>query len=1044
MVTTPAGSSTDYASLREEGIRHLERVAGHLWTDFNTHDPGITILEQLCYAITDLGYRASYDLPDLLAEGGADSSAGLFSAARILTSAPVTLADKRRLILDVTGAKNAWIEPVAEPQPLLSHEPGAKEVWIGPPRAASEPIWLRGLYRVQIEKSDFVDIDGSILRREAAQRFLGRRALGEDLDVVRILAPQDVELHAHVEIAPTEDPEGVAAKIFAAVQHYLSPHVEFRTLAEMRATGAPMEEVFNGPPLDHGFVDDATLACLERCSAIHRSDLIHAIMEVEHVRVVRDVRVRVGEKSSQWSLNLDPGSTPRLDYRRSTLGLERAHRPVSLDTHEVVDRFREEQRRAVVRGRLPVAERDLPVPRGRNRNVANYYSIQHQLPATYGVGAAGLAASASPERKARAKQLKAYLTIFDQILANCFAQLARARELLSADGDAEPTYFSQMVADASLGLAEVQRGAPAAHAARLRAITNTVSERSPQRKSRFLSHLMARFAEEFTDHSREGTRPAGAASDRRAVHKKGFLANYPELSGARGVGYDTTDPEPTLCSLEERVRLELGLDLAKDEHVYLVEHILLRPVEEDRPPTDADALRLVPLLSETARVDPYSLQLTFVFPSWPERFTEPHSWKLVGQIVREQTPAHLTPYLRRLDRKAMDAFSSAHGEWRTHRRVYQGGAAETVTSVPTHLALRDARDRLIDLLGIAETYPLRDLSVGSERLTVPFNAVAKIAVKASQVGVTYTLVEQGAALSERIDSAAGTGETLDLSTQPMTADVELEIHARRRSTGRSCFLYQRAVVKVGLDEALDAWIHADLLDPSADTSGHIAARIGDYGARVEVEIADSQEGVDYRLVQTDGRVSEDPTTDVVLSGDTRGDLGNIVLVSQPLHEDTDIRIRAVKTFEASERRPRETVLLTTVLPMKVRANPDIGVGVTDAVVAYGDEAVLRLRRSQQSAAYHVYTRHGGIHLTGVTQIYSSPRAIRGWALQTRRVSPGGRRRRREGPGARLGDKVMVANRSMRDSQLQHTKEHKPAAAGTAAVEAKHELVQVPG
>ena len=45
----------DYAFLRQEGIRWLEQLAGDQWTDFNTHDPGITILEQLCYALTDLG-----------------------------------------------------------------------------------------------------------------------------------------------------------------------------------------------------------------------------------------------------------------------------------------------------------------------------------------------------------------------------------------------------------------------------------------------------------------------------------------------------------------------------------------------------------------------------------------------------------------------------------------------------------------------------------------------------------------------------------------------------------------------------------------------------------------------------------------------------------------------------------------------------------------------------------------------------------------------------------------------------------------------------
>ena len=44
---------------------------------------------------------------------------------------------------------------------------------------------------------------------------------------------------------------------------------------------------------------------------------------------------------------------------------------------------------------------------------------------------------------------------------------------------------------------------------------------------------------------------------------------------------------------------------------------------------------------------------------------------------------------------------------------------------------------------------------------------------------------------------------------------------------------------------------------------------------------------------------------------------------------------------------------------------------------------------------------------------------------------------------RVGDQVL-ADRRMGRGQLQHPKEHQPAAAGAAAVEAKHKLVQVSG
>ena len=56
----------NYDFLREEGISLVQKYSGSKWTDYNYHDPGVTILEQLCYALTDLGYRANFRIEDLL------------------------------------------------------------------------------------------------------------------------------------------------------------------------------------------------------------------------------------------------------------------------------------------------------------------------------------------------------------------------------------------------------------------------------------------------------------------------------------------------------------------------------------------------------------------------------------------------------------------------------------------------------------------------------------------------------------------------------------------------------------------------------------------------------------------------------------------------------------------------------------------------------------------------------------------------------------------------------------------------------------------
>ena len=57
----------DYYRLRRDGIGYIAQMGSRQWTDYNTHDPGITVLEGLCYAITDLAYRVGRDIKDILA-----------------------------------------------------------------------------------------------------------------------------------------------------------------------------------------------------------------------------------------------------------------------------------------------------------------------------------------------------------------------------------------------------------------------------------------------------------------------------------------------------------------------------------------------------------------------------------------------------------------------------------------------------------------------------------------------------------------------------------------------------------------------------------------------------------------------------------------------------------------------------------------------------------------------------------------------------------------------------------------------------------------
>jgi hypothetical protein len=982
----------DYAFLRREGIRHLESLAGHLWSDFNAHDPGITLLEQLCYAITDLAYRASHEVPDLLASSGGDPYESLYSASTILTSHPVTLLDLRKAVIDVEGVKNAWIEELHEPSPPLHLHEAKGELRFQPDPPYTRPVLLKGRVRVLIETSDLEDRHTDEVRCDVARRLHACRPLCTDFDAIQVLAPQPVKVFAEVEIGPVDDAERVVLDIYQALLEYVSPSIAFKTLGELLAEGRRSDEIFDGPVLRNGFLDSEALERMRRKDALYTSDLIREIMGIPGVRAVRNISVSAEGKWDPWSVPLDPSRAPRLDLHASPITLVKGGLTAHLDTARIIQTLAERRRKVAPRGHLSPSERDFSVPAGRDRSVARYRSIQHQLPAIYGVGAAGLPGPVTPRRQAQARQLQAYLLFFDQLLANSFAQLAHAGVLFSFFKEDARTYVTQMVDEPSLDLSAVRRLDAEAHGARLSEIAEDRegSGSLSNRKNRFYDHLMARFAEQFTDYSLVLPGAAGReglpADDRLVPDKRAFLQRYPRLSSARGTGRDVLSPggEGGVAGLQERIERKLGL--TDEERFLLVEHLLLAPIPEDNIPPGPLEYRQIPFLSDCIPRDPYSLQLSFVLPLWRGRALLDAQFRgLVEQTLREETPAHLVAYIHWVKKAEWTSLERAYDEWLTAYRDHQAEKLGLQSMLglqpmndPRAFRVRDARDRLIDLLGLGETYPLRDLPVPDEGLTVPFNQSARVSIEASQRDVVYELRGEG---GTPLPPARGNGGTLYLKTPPMREDTTYNILARKIATGpevREVYLQQQVTVKVGLDLTLRARVlEAAPLDPRIDPPGDGDARIVAWGTRVRVQVDHSQEGVDYHLVQFAG--GEEQT----LSPDERGNQGDIFLLADAVSEDVDLRICATKVFDPSEKRPQETGLLNAVLPLKVRARRDLTVVVEPSpILDFGENATVRIDNTQASTRYSVYVRAvsdsdfvftaGGSELLGV-DVEDAPR-----------------------------------------------------------------------
>ncbi|WP_332912563.1 hypothetical protein [Algoriphagus boritolerans] len=110
----PASPAMDFELLRKEAIAYIQRLSGKIWTDYNTHDPGVTILEVLCYAITDLSYRANKPIQDLLADESGSLANQFFKASQILPGKALTSEDFRKLIMDVEVVEEVEIDGVPE------------------------------------------------------------------------------------------------------------------------------------------------------------------------------------------------------------------------------------------------------------------------------------------------------------------------------------------------------------------------------------------------------------------------------------------------------------------------------------------------------------------------------------------------------------------------------------------------------------------------------------------------------------------------------------------------------------------------------------------------------------------------------------------------------------------------------------------------------------------------------------------------------------------------------------------------------------------
>lgn len=591
IITRPENQnpSQDFEFLREQGIEHLEKLATRLWSDFNSHDPGVTILELLCYAITDLGYRTSLeDLTIFNPAGGAVSgpSKSFYTPGEIFRNSPLTWDDYRRILIDLPEVANAWISKA----PAIDISPAFVTSWDQPvfkpdyansqllhvTGSETDPVCndLNGLYRVVIEfERDLLVKCGETGAAQAtakqavvdlaAQLLHQHRGLCEDFTFVG--GPdgcEEIKVRAEIDILSDANAADVMAQMVFDMENFLIPPVRFYSIEELQEKGLTTDRIFEGPLLNHGFIWGEELKKLSKRKVIYVSDLIQVIMDVPGVRGVNFIEVdsctfvystlyRV-DRTDPWCLVLPSGDVdsanvplfPNMDFQLYLADIDpdpsaiqpvnfvSGLSPVPLNAREAAAKL-EQLRGERKISRLEEKALDIALPAGDEADLEGFYPIQNDLPLTYGTGPEGVVRPATDERLAQARQLKTFLMFFEQIIADYFSQLAHARDLLSWE-DLQETYYSQLVQDVA-DLSNLYDSPLTTNDLR-NLVENTTGTEYYQRRNKFLNHLMARFSEQMTEYSliqytkREETR---LIDDKRRL-----LEDYQPVSSERGKAFN--------------------------------------------------------------------------------------------------------------------------------------------------------------------------------------------------------------------------------------------------------------------------------------------------------------------------------------------------------------------------------------------------------------------------------------------------------------------------------------------------------------------------
>lgn len=730
--------------LKQQGLSIIQNVASDTWTDHNKSDPGINILEVLSFAIADLSASLSLPVTQLLAPNPVDHEdvkrTPFYLPQHILPTNQVTLDDHRKAMIDIEGVKNvALSRRVVSTQKEGQAEPKNITTGIFDITVDFDEVYFMWNNHIQEHTLKLSILNG--LRRT----FLAQRNVNEDIGTINVINKHAISMAMSISLDASVEPMQVVADILAKIRDTISPTAAYEQYKNIKAKGESGDEIFDGPLLKNGFISTDEVDKLVLPETVYASDILSAISDIKGLTKVtsftftnddqpqngqtegNQALTEIDKEALQWRLDITPGYMPALDipltYNAFTIEIDgqQYQLPEYLDGSTLKGYFQPEV--TTIGSTIPDQYSDYIT--AKFQQLSHYESLQKQLPAIYKLAENRLDQDDVTVDTAGILQLKGYLTLFDQVLADEHAQLNALKSLLSIPNqDVFPCLaktFHQMLSSERITAKDRALFWSAVKNLPLTQFSQPITDLSGMRKllgdhfedyaehgfkdkadsifsatqldrlKRSFEHTLSRFAETTLDVNLLKYRSVFSAysksllSDKNAIDVGGeeallsrlvtlkqivdlasLLNHYPSISKFRSGGRDYLSSVPLLeqeTGLNSRILRFLGAS-------NLNQMPLATNNKEGIYLLESELIRFCGegtegQTEETIHADnpvPYN-QLFFVVPSWPTRFANDEFRTLLERQIVKDSPIYQQPHILYLDRHDLSLFERLFYAW---------------------------------------------------------------------------------------------------------------------------------------------------------------------------------------------------------------------------------------------------------------------------------------------------------------------------------------------------------------------------------------------